>query len=468
MRHKLNERQLAVLRWVGKGCPDGIWDSNTHKTSCQALQNRGLVKVSRRGGQWNAVLTDTGRHYLAHGTYPDQNAPARKLPMPRLPRVPAPTSSGPATTSPPCGPSQPRKTFTHQLLEELEAAGGRIVKSGPDTDAWYRRASLASRSERIPKTKELHWYRCREGVEIKLVDIPAWRLAVLEQVVVSARLTRPHPVVQAIQKVRHPLGLTKPVQQRTLRLLHALLTTVEADGHTCRPGVVDAAPLPYRRLSARPHFTITAQGQTVEFRVLQEKDRSEHIPTDKERAEAKKYSWARIPRFDYTPSERLRLVLSGGQPHRASEWADSSGRSLEDQLAEIVQEIGLRGQAAERKRQADLEAARQQRLRWEAAMAEARDRYAEAYRVKQLESQHADWRHATRLGDYLEAARAHVASLPPGSTRTQAEEWVEWAMRHVARGNPLARGLRLPDIPEQRAEDLKPFLGGLSPYGPRY
>lgn len=42
MKQTLNER-LAVLEWLGKGCPEGSWASTTYKTSCQALQNRGLV-----------------------------------------------------------------------------------------------------------------------------------------------------------------------------------------------------------------------------------------------------------------------------------------------------------------------------------------------------------------------------------------------------------------------------------------
>lgn len=63
---------------------------------------------------------------------------------------------------------------------------------------------------------------------------------------------------------------------------------------------------------ASPHFTITTQRQTVEFLVLRKQDRTEHVATKKELAEAKENSWIRIPRFDYTPSERLRFVLRGG------------------------------------------------------------------------------------------------------------------------------------------------------------
>lgn len=445
-----------MLEWVGKGCSEGT--ATTYKTSCQALQNRGLVKVSRRSGVWTAALTDAGRHYLAHGTYPAPKSPTRALPIPRLPKVTTPSS-------PPGVPQQPRKTFTDQLLEELQAVNGRILRSGPDADAWLSRAASASRSGRIQETKELQYWKCPEGVEIKLVDIPAWRLTVLEPVVVPVRLTRPHAVVQAMRKAKQPLGLTRPVQQRALRIVHALLTAVERNGHTCAAGTVGAGPRHNRRLPHDPHFTIKAQGETVEFRVVQEKDRSEHVPTDEELEEAKRYSWVMIPRYDYTPSNRLRFDLRGGHARHGSEWADNSERLLEEQLSEIVHEIGLRGEAAERKRLADLEQALQKHLRWEAAMAEVRDQYAEDYRVRQLDLPEAAWRRATRLGEYLEAARAHVATLPPGPERTAAEEWMQWATEHVARAHPRFQQLRLPRIPEPRADDLKPFLRGWSPYG---
>ncbi|MFH8223964.1 hypothetical protein ACH4C2_33420 [Streptomyces sp. NPDC018057] len=171
--------------------------------------------------------------------------------------------------------------------------------------------------------------------------------------------------------------------------------------------------------------------------VLQEQDRAEHVATEKELAEAKKYSWIRIPRFDYTPSERLRLVLNGGQPHRASGWADIPGRLLENQLAEIAQEVTLRGEAAERRRLDELEAARQKRFRWEAAMDRARAQYAEAYRVRRFAAQEAAWRHATRLAEYVSVARRRVETLPPGQTRTEAEAWITWAVATAERLDPL-------------------------------
>ncbi|SDG68659.1 hypothetical protein SAMN05216260_1266 [Streptomyces griseoaurantiacus] len=468
MERRVNERQLSVLQWVGAGCPAGVWNTGSYKTTCQALHNRGLVTVSRKAGQWSVALTSAGQHYLAHGTYPPRGSRPRKTqaasPRPKSTRA----QETPATERKPSPPSHPRVTLTEQLLQELAEAGGKIVKSGngPGLEKWPSRVAAARRSGRVPETKELYGSWCRDGYEIKLVDIPAWRLAVLDPVPVPSRLIRPHTVVRAMQNERQPLGLTKPVQGRALRLIQALITAAEAAGHTCSAGQTGFAPPPHRRRRANPHFTITAQGQTVGFLVLQEQDRAEHVATEKELADAKKHSWVRIPRFDYTPSERLRIILSGGQPHRASEWADAPGRPLEEQLAEIAQEVTLRGQAAERRRQDEAEAARQKRIRWEAAMEQARIRYAEAYRVRHLEAQEAAWRHATRLTEYVSAVRTRVEAMPPGQTRTEAEAWISWAAATVERLDPLNTPPRLPDIPNPRADDLKPFLGHWSPYGP--
>lgn len=468
MERQVNDRQHAVLQWVGAGCPDGVWETSSYKTTCQALQNRGLVAVSRKGGQWSVVLTSAGRHYLAHGTYPPPGPRPQKAQAAAPQRSSTRTQDAPAAGRKPSPPRQNRVTFTEQLLQELANAGGRIVKPGTDRDSvnWPSRIAAARRSGKIPKTKELYGGWCRDGYEIKLVDIPAWRLAVLAPVSVPSRLTRPHGVVRAMQNEPRPLGLTKPVQGRALRLIQALITAAESEGHSCAAGRTGSAPPSHRRRRASPHFTITAQGLTVGFLVLQEQDRAEHVAAEKELAEAKKYSWIRIPRFDYTPSERLRLVLNGGQPHRASEWADTPGRLLEDQLAEIAQEVTLRGEAAERRRLDELEAARQKRIRWEAAMDRARAQYAEAYRVRHFEAQEAAWRHATRLAEYVSAARTQVETLPPGQTRTEAEAWITWAAATAERLDPLNTPPRMPNIPEPRADDLKPFLGHWSPYGP--
>ncbi|MFF6778964.1 pyridoxal-dependent decarboxylase [Streptomyces sp. NPDC012637] len=105
--------------------------------------------------------------------------------------------------------------------------------------------------------------------------------------------------------------------------------------------------------------------------------------------------------------------------------------------------------------------ARQKRIRWEAAMKEARFQYAEAYRVRHFEAQEAAWRHTTRLAEYVSAVRTRVETMAPrpdqdrsrnmdrlgGSTRGASEpaEHTAPAARHPrttrGRSQALSRAL---------------------------
>ncbi|MFF7753116.1 hypothetical protein ACFZCP_28575 [Streptomyces sp. NPDC007971] len=278
-------------------------------------------------------------------------------------------------------------TFTEQLLQELADADGRIVKSGsgPDMEKWPSRVAAARRSGRVPETKELYGGWCRGGYEIELVDIPAWRLAVLKPISVPSRLARPHPVVQAIQSETQPLGLTKPVQGRALRLIQALITAAEATGHSTSPGRTGFAP-------------------------------PSHGPTPP--AAPSKSSSPRSPKRS----------LSAARPLNA----DAKTRS---------------------KRHA--RSASAGKPPWKKPASGTRRRTG----IRHFEAQEASWRHATRLTEYVSAVRARVEAMPPGQARTDAEAWISWAATTVERVDPPSSPPRLPDVPESRADDLRPFLG---------
>lgn len=67
----INARQLEVLQWIAAGCQQGVMKDYTYKTTAVALRGRRLITVTRKGGGWQAELTDAGGHYLRHGTSPD-------------------------------------------------------------------------------------------------------------------------------------------------------------------------------------------------------------------------------------------------------------------------------------------------------------------------------------------------------------------------------------------------------------
>ncbi|MGZ3118215.1 hypothetical protein [Streptomyces sp. H62] len=99
-------------------------------------------------------------------------------------------------------------------------------------------------------------------------------------------------------------------------------------------------------------------------------------------------------------------------------------------------------------------------------MPEARVAYAHAYRVKHLEEQSGTWHQAKRLTEYVTTVRDGVSSLPPGLERTEIEEWLTFADAHLQRLSQSTSTPKLPTPPKPSGDDLKPFLGHWSPYGP--
>jgi hypothetical protein len=146
----LNERQLAVLRWIGAGCPAGVMADHTYKTTAVALQGRRLVTISRRQGTWSATLTGSGQHYLRHGRHPDRRDTVR---------MPAPRRDTPARTPSPTLPSRPANSPTDtattgeavELIRRIQADGGTSTFRDLDdeTRARYRRAIHAAKQHQI-------------------------------------------------------------------------------------------------------------------------------------------------------------------------------------------------------------------------------------------------------------------------------------------------------------------------------
>lgn len=107
--------------------------------------------------------------------------------------------------------------------------------------------------------------------------------------------------------------------------------------------------------------------------------------------------------------------------------------------------------AAERKRIQEQQA-------WEAAMAKAKEDFAEHFRREWFRGQIAAHQEAEDLRPFVAAARPKATG--------EAAEWLDWAASFVEELDPLGREMAPPIVPDPEPEDLKPFLGGWSPYRP--
>lgn len=234
----INSTQLAVLKWVADGCPDGVMPArDTHKTSAKALQWRRLVQVSTKGGTWSATITGAGRHYLVYGTYPDGHWTTR--------RGGAAPSSGPtrksAATSRTSDSRRPRRTKVKekklrpvdQLIADVVAAGGRLeverkYDKGPNYEALV---NSAIRFNKVPAGKILKIESGSRWGEatVVLTDPPEWMTVTLEPIPVPHRIGKFHPALAQFRA--RPAGTREQsLRQRAHRILHAIATASSARG----------------------------------------------------------------------------------------------------------------------------------------------------------------------------------------------------------------------------------------------
>jgi hypothetical protein len=467
----LNDRQHAVLRWIADGCRDGVMPDFTYKRTALALQDRRLVAVSRKGGGWRAEITDAGQHYLAHGTYPkglfsgseglgEQGAPTppSRTALPR--RVPkrAGTPKNSARTK--------RLPPTEQLIADLVAAGGELrINRSVDRANYQVRVNAAIRFGKVPDGKLLVMEQGRNWQElvIRLEDPPEWMMADLAPVEVPNSLRKPHAVVAALKTDHDRLSMRGTVRTRALRLLQALVAEAEARGYgvALHRGRVERS-----RGNEEGVLQFTVGGHPLGVVVYEEQDRVPHVTIPVEQRRAEREPWRRIPAHDFVPSGRIAVKLTNGHEHRRSVWADGRSGQMEDHLPQILQELELRAAFAEARRLEEEQRTADERRRWEAAVENAKARLREAHRAQVLQRQLDDWKQVRELDEYLRAMEETIAGMESGEVRAAALKWCSWANEYRTSLDPLRGPIAMPTPPDATAENLEPFLGGWSFYGP--
>lgn len=468
IKDELNEAQRAVLEWVRDGCPEGVYDGYTHRISAAALRSRGLVRISGRGPTWRAEITDQGRAHL-NGERMTQKAD---------PAPPAATSnetgSGDlrATTGKPPRPLRP----TEQLIADLMDAGGvmRVPYWRSEGNRDYRQLiDAARRWSKVPEGKRLVTDLVQGEMEIRLVDAPEGTVIAPEPVPVPARLTKPHPVARQYREDTAHHHVSRSALSRVVRIIHGLAIECERRGYELkRVSRAARRESGYGRSSSSTgggaDVTVEIRGHSYPIDISEEKVPVRGSWEEQERYRKNDYYTRqlgiepRIGRYDKEATGRLTLSLSRGYNRhgRQSSWGDRRSWKLEDKLPDVLREIEVRAveddhAAAERRRNEE-----ERQLQWAAAMERAQVRFDEAEREKVLRSQIGAWQEAQLFERYLrELTEAH-------GDDPEAAEWIEWVGAFVTRLSPLTHPARMPEVAEPGPEDLKPFLGGWSPYGP--
>jgi len=253
------------------------------------------------------------------------------------------------------------------------------------------------------------------------------------------------------------LPISKNAQSRALRIIQAVAVAAEAEGWRVQ-SVAKSRTHWGNAWDSKDLFVINTGESQVGVRLIQEKDRSPHVPTAYELKQKERYSYTRIPEYDYAPSKRLKIELNGwGARGRTCKWADRQRWSLDDKLGQLIDEVMLRHEEAIQER-LEKEAAEAERQRmYEIAVDEAKILCREHHRGEVFVGQVNAWLRAQSMRNYLAAMEVRIEG-PDGEESTAALEWLAWAKAFVEKSDPLDGGIRMPDDPEMTVEAINDFL----------
>lgn len=474
----INERQLAVLQRVADGdCLDTA-DAAVRK-SARALQDRSLVEISRRGGEYRATLTDAGHFYLKHGCHPDHpDAPSTQSRAETDAIREAANSNSDTDTRSATQIHRPpphttariaaaRKVAAQALIAELEKNPQKYVEDADDHTVaeWRKIIDFAKRHNLVPdghRIEKSHDYG--GGLLIKL--LPGTHANTRDQVADSppvapmpTQLRSLHPVVKRLQDDTGRLVVPPDVRRRSLLFFHGLTQEAVRRGYEVRHKPVDErhtrSYYGYSQLE-EPRYTrrdgqidIVVNGFTYTVTVEQERPNSE-------------------------VAERTELLIvklpghyPGHFPGRASEWKDRKRRTIDDVIGPVLDELAIRAVEDEQHRIDKERAKAERRVKWEAAMARAKRLAVQAHYAKHLDEQAATWQRINLLRDYCEALERRINDAPHDDERLNgARDWLAWARQYTSVADPLKNLPTMPSAPDPKDVDLKPYLGNWSPYGP--
>lgn len=469
---ELNDVQVRALRWIAEGCPDGVMEGTTHKISAAALRNRDLVRTKGHGKAWSARVTDRGRDYLRRLDAPpaadarDETRRSSRAPGDRVGSVATATSSKPV--------KEPRLSKTEQLVADVVAAGGtlRVPDETQGAVNFRRRAYAAQRHGKVPDGKHLAVSRVGNEFEIALRDGAPPPEPVPEQPEPELRVPevvrRYHPVAQTFRERTAIHEVSRAALPRVSRIIHAVALEVERRGHAIEC-VTPEQPDAYGRdgWSGSKHgqLRVSVKGHSWTLRIVekgvgQRGSWEQARQRQQEYRDRGEYRWVgdRIEPYDKHATGQLDIEFARGRS-----WGDRKRWTLEDRLGDLLRTIEAYAEAAEQRRLEAERAAAERQRQWEEAMQQAKARFIAHHHTEQLRKRVRAWQEADAISAYCDALEARfgadVIAADPAASR-----WLAFARAHVERTQSLPR---MSADPEPSPKDLEPFLGGVSPYGPR-
>ena len=344
-----------------------------------------------------------------------------------------------------------------KLLEQL-AAERKVIVVKPTEDevvAWRKVIDFAKRHGLVPDGHRIEKFTTwNKDLQISLVagaHPNTGRTALLADGPITRvpdSLRQCNPVVARLRDNERRMTMPKDQRRRGLLLLQAVAVEAEQRGYTVRDHRVSPyASYDTASLTRAGTICVVIDGFDSSVAVAQ---------VSPEAADLERRELLAIE----VPSYRVQ--------GRQIRWVDGKRRKAEDNLSFVFKELELQAAEAAKRKIDEDRAEETRRHQRDTAMAKAKASATLAFYVRTLEKQHKQWCEAERLREYLAALEVRLAHAVAEDDPDieKAREWLTFVKTHVTNLDPLTTVPTMPDAPSWKNEDLRPYLGGQSPFGP--
>ncbi|MEA3437192.1 MAG: hypothetical protein U9R43_12060 [Thermodesulfobacteriota bacterium] len=271
---------------------------------------------------------------------------------------------------------------------------------------------------------------------------------------VPERLNTPHPLVR---KTRDALSKAKPDKYgvlqnwhkkhlnvrvsaglliRALRIMNCLIKLFEKQGFEVSIGNEHESTGTY----------IMVFEEKIEFYIQEKSRRQDHVLTEKDKEELKRWSHAFIEKYDYISSGKLTLQIDSWSASGVRKrWSDGKIQRIENFLYEFAINVV---KVADLNRSDRIEREERRRLQEEECRRQAemeRLRQIEEERLRDLENQADRWFRSNQLREYIRAVENAASERGFSINDDSLKSWLKWAKNHANRFDPLYNSLPFED-----------------------
>jgi hypothetical protein len=338
-----------------------------------------------------------------------------------------------------------------------------LKKRADASGDYYALTFRAPREDVEPKQKQVDAIHAKSDVRQKIAELDIQPIENLLTASGIVKRTAMHLKVKWRKDITWERGeRTGPLVRievsdgctdRALRLAEQLLEAVK---HVCwkvRRPERTVEPTAYSRYaqpavpSGPDYVQILAEDEPFTFHIDERRRRIDHVPTEEEKQKRRRGEYVYASRWDYLQTGELRLHVSG------KIWQDKATKELELTLGSaldfmLTEALAIKVRREER-RLAEIEARRQQELRWKLSQR----RQANEKLVHELEAQAGAWFRARMLRSYLRALRLKLdGKQVEAKLLDRKVDFINWIEHYIDQLDPLSATPRDTDLMDDRPQ----------------